>query len=332
MPIDCESVKNVKTAATYGSDKEFVLAYPKPNPITPLGSSWQFAPCFLPEKYVQYKDNIENFEVHPDDVFSITFPKSGSTWCQEMIWLLNNDLDYATAEKINIFNRFLQIELDICFKNFDFGMLERADTLPSPRHLKSHLPVGLLPSQIWTVKPRIIYVSRGRKDNAISYYNHYKKVHLSNVTKVDFMETFLEDQVIFSPQHNHVKDFWFLRNEENVLFLTYEEMKRDLFEVLIKTSKFLGKNYSEEQLRELEQFLSFESMSAGEDNLAMDEFLRMYAAKEGLEDILTENQNLKFFRKGVVGNHLEELSSALIDKFNEQTKQFNANNNVNLLP
>ncbi|KAG4078910.1 hypothetical protein HA402_007637 [Bradysia odoriphaga] len=50
MPIICEPVDNVKESAKYMSDKEFVHAYPKPNPNTPLGSSWQFAPCFLPKK------------------------------------------------------------------------------------------------------------------------------------------------------------------------------------------------------------------------------------------------------------------------------------------
>ncbi|KAG4072865.1 hypothetical protein HA402_002608, partial [Bradysia odoriphaga] len=68
MPIICEPVDNVKESAKYMSDKEFVHAYPKPNPNTPLGSSWQFAPCFLPKKYVDYKDEIQtNFNVRPDD-------------------------------------------------------------------------------------------------------------------------------------------------------------------------------------------------------------------------------------------------------------------------
>lgn len=292
MPIVCEAVKNVKKGAVYGSDKEFVTAYPSSNPIPALGTSWQFAPCFLPKKYALYKDEIgTNFTVRSDDVFSVTFPKSGSHWTQEMIWLLNNDLDYTTAEKMHIDDRFMHIELDICFKKASFGMLERINALPSPRHLKSHLPAGLLPNQIWTVKPKIIYVSRGIKDNAVSYYHHYKNFHIYDSSKEEFMEAFVDGQIIFSPQHNHIKDFWFMRNEENVLFLTFEEMKRDLSGVLRKTSKFLGKRYADDQLFELERFLSFESMKSRDNTRINAQFLKQYADVEGAGSQIVDNNN-----------------------------------------
>lgn len=281
MPIVCDSVKNLKKGALYGSDNEFVIAYAKPNPITVLGSDWKFTPCFLPEKYTKYKDEIENFNVRPDDVFSLTFPKSGSNWSQEMIWLLNNNLCYTTAEKIATNKRFLQLELDICFKELSFGMIDQINKLPSPRHIKSHLPVGLLPSQIWTVKPKIIYVARGPKDNAISYFHHYKNFHRYSASKDDFLEAMLDDQIIFSPQHSHIKDFWFMRHEKNVLFLTFEEMKSDMFSVLKRTASFLGKNYTDDQLRELERFLAFDSMKANEDKRIENEFKKMSADAGG---------------------------------------------------
>lgn len=74
-----------------------------------------------------------------------------------MIWLLKNNLDFTSANEIRINERLLHIELNICFKRLSFGMIDRINKLPSPRQSKSHLLVGLLPSQIWTVKPKIIY-------------------------------------------------------------------------------------------------------------------------------------------------------------------------------
>lgn len=284
MPIVCESVQNLKEGSTYGSDKEFVFAYPNPIPMTPLGSDWKFTPCFLPEKYSNFKDEIENFNVRPDDLFSITFPKSGSNWSQEMIWLLNNDLDFKTAEKIRINERFLILELDICFKNLTFDSIERVVKHPSPRHIRSHLPAGLLPKQIWTKKPKIIYIARGSKDNAISYYHHYKNFHRYYASKDDFLEAYLHDMIIFSPQHGHIKDFWYLRNEKNVLFLTFEEMKSDLFSVLQKTCSFLDKNYTDDQLRKVEQFLSFDSMKSKESKEFLMGRMKRYALAEGATD------------------------------------------------
>lgn len=284
----------------YGSDKDFVVAYPKPIPITPLGSDWRFTPCFLPEKYKNYKDQIENLNVRPDDLFSISFPKSGSNWSQEMIWLLNNNLDFKTAEKVRVNDRFSQLELDICFKNLSFGMIDHVEKLLSPRHIRSHLPMGLLPSQIWTVKPKIIYIARGSKDNAISYFHHYKKAHrYDDASKNDFLEAYLDDQIIYSPQHGHIKDFWFLRNEKNILFLTFEEMKSDMFNVLRKTSSFLAKNYTDDQLREVERFLSFESMKAKEKP-ASELLKRMVLAEGAVDEVKGENMgyNNSEFRVG----------------------------------
>jgi len=52
-----------------------------------------------------------------------------------------------------------------------------------------------------------------------------------------------------------------MRNEPNILFLTYEEMKSDMKSVLKKTSAFLGKSYSDEELNTLEKHLAFSSMN-----------------------------------------------------------------------
>ncbi|KAG4072244.1 hypothetical protein HA402_007660 [Bradysia odoriphaga] len=139
MPIICEPVDNVKESAKYMSDKEFVHAYPKPNPNTPLGSSWQFAPCFLPkkanfveltpsQKFVselpaslnELKDNIKmksfhafkllcepftdailDFDIQSIDVLVCSLPKCGSTWMQTIVWLLTHGLNYEAVRKVN---------------------------------------------------------------------------------------------------------------------------------------------------------------------------------------------------------------------------------------
>ena len=46
-------------------------------------------------------ERIKNMEVFEDDVWIITFPKCGTTWVQEMIWMIGNDLDYDSSAKTN---------------------------------------------------------------------------------------------------------------------------------------------------------------------------------------------------------------------------------------
>lgn len=38
-----------------------------------------------------------DLEVCEDDVWLVSNPKSGTTWMQELLWLLMNDCDYETA-------------------------------------------------------------------------------------------------------------------------------------------------------------------------------------------------------------------------------------------
>ena len=64
----------------------------------------------MPEKYSEFAETIYNFEARPDDVFICTLPRSGTTWTQEMIWLICNDLDYEKAKSIPLIQRFPYLE------------------------------------------------------------------------------------------------------------------------------------------------------------------------------------------------------------------------------
>lgn len=63
------------------------------------GAMVEFNPgkCLLPPFHVKFAQQIIDAPVREDDVWLISFPRTGSTWCQEMIWLIGNDLDFETA-------------------------------------------------------------------------------------------------------------------------------------------------------------------------------------------------------------------------------------------
>ena len=60
----------------------------------------------LPYSFLNSADKIYNFQARSDDVWVVTFPRSGTTWTQEMVWLICNDLDYKTAKTITLNERF----------------------------------------------------------------------------------------------------------------------------------------------------------------------------------------------------------------------------------
>ncbi|XP_070498419.1 luciferin sulfotransferase-like [Chironomus tepperi] len=217
--------------------------------------------CIMPQKFVdQDRERIKNMEIFEDDVWVVTYPKCGTTWTQEMIWMLNNNLDYETASKIVLEQRYPFLEVSSILKGYPTDKVEICKNLTRPRHIKSHLPYFLLPDQLWTVKPKIIYVVRNPKDTALSWYYHHKHLHGYTGTKEELMEAFVKDLMLYSPMNDHILDFWKIRNAPNILFLYYEDMKRNLDQEVKKAMKFLNKNYSQDEIDKLCIHLSFNSI------------------------------------------------------------------------
>jgi hypothetical protein len=67
--------------------------------------------------------------------------------------------------------------------------------MKSPRYIKTHLPLNLLPSQVQnrTKQPKIIYVARNPKDVCVSFYHHRVLIEGYKGTVNDFVEEFVAD-------------------------------------------------------------------------------------------------------------------------------------------
>lgn len=65
---------------------------------------------FFPHKYKVQAELYYNFEARPDDVWITTVPRSGTTWTQELIWLLANGLDFEKAQQRPLTERFPFLE------------------------------------------------------------------------------------------------------------------------------------------------------------------------------------------------------------------------------
>lgn len=78
--------------------------------------------------------------------------------------------------------------------------------------------------------------------------------------KDDYLEAFITDSFPCGPFWDHIFEFWNMKNESNILFLTYERMKADLKGVIMDCCKFLNKTITDKQLNDLLDHLSFEKM------------------------------------------------------------------------
>ncbi|XP_030853180.1 estrogen sulfotransferase Ste2-like [Strongylocentrotus purpuratus] len=147
-------------------------------------------------------DAMETFEVRPDDVFVVTFPKSGTHWLMEITGLVLTDgypeninrSTWGCIEMINI--HAIQLpktraeELANPVKMTP--MLDEIVKAPSPRLMRSHLQLKNLPPNLHKLA-KIIYVARNPKDVINSYFNFLgdtRAFHNKPFDKVleDFME------------------------------------------------------------------------------------------------------------------------------------------------
>ncbi|XP_028167470.1 estrogen sulfotransferase-like [Ostrinia furnacalis] len=109
--------------------------------------------------------------------------------------------------------------------------------------------------------------------------------------------------------------FWSRRHDPNLLFIKFEEMKRDLPAVIRKTAKFLGKTITDDQVNTLSDYLSFQNMKKNRA-VNLDALLERSFGKEYLEQ--TE---LRFIRKGEIGDWKNYMSDDLSRRFDEWAAQ-----------
>ena len=104
-------------------------------------------------------------------------------------------------------------------------------------------------------------MTRNPRDTVITYFNHFKVLEGYTGSFETFADAFLRDECgYYTPFMQNVKGFWEARQRPNIMFITYEEMKRDLPSVIRRVSAYLGKPVAEADMPALADFLSFDKM------------------------------------------------------------------------
>ncbi|KAF9802789.1 hypothetical protein SFRURICE_002957 [Spodoptera frugiperda] len=280
---ELEPEVKAELAKYYASEPDFVTVGPKKY-------------IFL-RPYLEDIENVYNMSLRPSDVFVVTYQRSGTTWTQELVWLVANDFDYETAAKIPITERYPFLESEDKQKALDLiekiakPVSERLRLAQSRRFIKSHLPMCLLPPKILDTA-KVVYVARDPRDVAVSCYHHSKLFKVLDFPSPfkDFWNLFIRNLFTETPFFEHVKEAWELRDHPNMLFLFYEELIKDLPAAVRRVADFLGKEVTPEQMDRLCDHLSFENFKKN-DSVNYEE-LREYGVLANEE---------KFMRKGKAG-------------------------------
>ena len=133
---------------------------------------------------------------------------------------------------------------------------------------------GMMPCGLPSRTPgKYIHVVRNPRDVAVSFFHQYRTLPFyPHYEWKDFFENFLKGDVSFGDYFDHVLSWWAHKDDDNVLFLKYEDMKKDLPSAVAAITKSICQDISKELVEEIVHRTTFENMK--EDSSANYEWIR----------------------------------------------------------
>ncbi|XP_064486162.1 sulfotransferase 1C2-like [Ornithodoros turicata] len=277
-----------------------------------------------------------NYKPCPDDVFITTYPKCGTTWTQHIVYhIFSNGVPPESEDELIAKTPFLEFMGNAAFEN-----------LPRPAAVKNHLPFHKMP---YSKHVKYIYTARNPFDCCVAYYHHVKLFPMYDFEHGTFEELFqyfLDGKVDFGDYFDHLLSWYPHRNDPNVLFLTYEGLKKDIRAAIQKVADFLGEDYGAQLrkdpgLRErIVEVTSFENMQR-----IMNPLMRGLAdkytsipveslpgwAQRSLEtcgDVILKPVFGDFVRKGIIGDWKNHFNADQVKRMNDWIKKRTAGSDV----
>ncbi|XP_076324581.1 sulfotransferase ssu-1-like [Tachypleus tridentatus] len=179
---------------------------------------------------------------------------------------------------------------------------ETVARMSRPGAIKTYLLFHLNP---YSPKAKYIYVARNPKDTYVPFYYHTKMIQVYEFTDGtfdEFFNIFINGENDFGDDFDHLLSWYKHRNDPNVLFIIYEDMKID---------SFLGKN-----------FLNGKTEDTEEDPYIPEgiQHINQYMKTNNIKP----PEEVNFVQKAVVGdwknNFTPEQSKILKEKIQEKTK------------
>ena len=181
-------------------------------------------------------------QIHHDDLFLVSYPKSGNTWMRFLLANLLRITDAGASDQPIDFHSAVRYVPEYELHT------DEVDLAPRPRILKSHTTFNHR-------FPRVVYLVRDPRDVYVSYY-HYMRKRIPG--EMDIRSFIRMDGLHPSHWHEHVAG-WV--DQPNVLVIRYEDMIDDTSEQVRRFLRFWdARSFSDDQITDAVERSSFSNM------------------------------------------------------------------------
>lgn len=259
------------------------------------------------------------FKFRGDDIVVASYPKTGTTWLQQIVWQLIRPGDAGVAAlEISpwLDERVLPLE----------QVLTMLEAQQHRRSLKTHLPLDAL---VYSSQAKYLYVARDGRDVVWSMYNHHSgytpetyavinnafgrvgpPLEPPNPDIVGYFHEWLEGAEgmgLGATFWDHLRAWWDARHVPNLLLVHFNHLKADLPREIRRIANFLGIDIDEARWPEIVEHCSLDYMrkSAVESTL--------------LQQVFSDGANT-FFHKGTNGRWKDVLSAADLEAYDKAVK------------
>lgn len=247
------------------------------------------------------------FQPRSGDVVIATYPKSGTTWMQQIVGLLV--FQSPVARPVAEIGAWVDRRLD----PLD-SVMQRIDAQTHRRFLKSHVPFDGMPIH---GDVRYIHVARDGRDVCLSYHNQITRFRDETLKALDaagladetigrpypviprdasdYFRMWLKEGVAgaqdgspFLSFFDFERTYWDARHHSNLLMVHYRDLKADLDGEMRRIADFLGIAVDEDIWPSLVKAATFEEMRRQGNTLA-PRVMKMFSG--GPADFFQKGEN-----------------------------------------
>jgi aryl sulfotransferase len=253
------------------------------------------------------------FSHRADDIVIAAYPKSGTTWMQQIV----GQLIFHGRADVPVVDIGLWIESPLIPLE---AVLRRLETQTHRRFLKTHLPFDALP---YSTNVKYVFIGRDGRDVLWSLFEHHSRYTERLYTALNrqandlgsrfprpapdvrsyFFQWLERDGFPYHSFWDVIRSWWCASSLSNVKLIHFNDLRADLQRQIASIAQFLELDVPENSWPSIFRHCSFDYMKAHADSLS------------STLEFLFEGGARHFINKGINGRWREALSADEINAY-----------------